>query len=144
MTFELSSDSVREGNGNPLQYSCLENPMDGEAWKANHWRHVDADRLMPLGNVGFNDFKGASNPQLVTVYNDDVLVAKGSNPGEAFVADAGFNQDTRVTGHLIVVNMKYPTMDLNAQFNQRILDGLDLFGMLGLNSLAGPVAIRLA
>ena len=23
-----------EGNGNPLHYSCLENPMDGEAWKA--------------------------------------------------------------------------------------------------------------
>ena len=21
-----------EGNGNPLQYSCLENPTDGEAW----------------------------------------------------------------------------------------------------------------
>ena len=21
-----------EGNGNPLQDSCLENPMDGEAW----------------------------------------------------------------------------------------------------------------
>ena len=25
---------VREGNDTPLQYSCLENPMDGEAWKA--------------------------------------------------------------------------------------------------------------
>ena len=25
---------LREGNGTPLQYSCLENPMDGEAWKA--------------------------------------------------------------------------------------------------------------
>ena len=24
--------SFREGNGNPLQYSCLENPMDGGAW----------------------------------------------------------------------------------------------------------------
>ena len=23
-----------DGNGNPLQYSCLENPMDGEAWQA--------------------------------------------------------------------------------------------------------------
>jgi len=23
-----------EGNGAPLQYSCLENPMDGGAWKA--------------------------------------------------------------------------------------------------------------
>ena len=22
----------REGNGIPLQYSCLENPMDGGAW----------------------------------------------------------------------------------------------------------------
>ena len=26
--------SPGEGNGNPLQYSCLENPMDGEAWYA--------------------------------------------------------------------------------------------------------------
>jgi len=24
--------SPGEGKGNPLQYSCLENPMDGEAW----------------------------------------------------------------------------------------------------------------
>ena len=23
-----------EGNGNPLQYSCLDNPMDGGAWQA--------------------------------------------------------------------------------------------------------------
>ena len=23
-----------EGNGNPLQYSCLKNPMDGGAWSA--------------------------------------------------------------------------------------------------------------
>ena len=23
-----------EGNGTPLQYFCLENPMDGEAWQA--------------------------------------------------------------------------------------------------------------
>ena len=27
-------DSSGEGNGNPLQYSCLENPMDGGAWWA--------------------------------------------------------------------------------------------------------------
>ena len=25
---------AREGNGNSLQYSCLENPMDGGAWWA--------------------------------------------------------------------------------------------------------------
>ena len=26
--------SSEEGNGNPLQYSCLENPMDRGVWKA--------------------------------------------------------------------------------------------------------------
>ena len=25
---------IGEGNGTPLQYSCLENPMDGGAWQA--------------------------------------------------------------------------------------------------------------
>ena len=29
MSFEYG-----EGNGKPLQYSCLENPMDGGAWQA--------------------------------------------------------------------------------------------------------------
>ena len=29
-----SGRSHGEGNGNPLQYSCLENPMDGRAWWA--------------------------------------------------------------------------------------------------------------
>ena len=27
--------SPGEGNGNPLQYACLENPMDRGAWWAN-------------------------------------------------------------------------------------------------------------
>ena len=26
--------SLGEGNGNPLRYSCLENPMEGGAWEA--------------------------------------------------------------------------------------------------------------
>ena len=29
-----SGRSSGEGNSNPLQYSCLENPMDRGAWKA--------------------------------------------------------------------------------------------------------------
>ena len=29
-----SEKSPGEGNGNPLQYSCLEKPMDGGAWRA--------------------------------------------------------------------------------------------------------------
>ena len=34
----------REGNGNPLQYSCLENPMDGGAWLAE-----EPGQLSPWG-----------------------------------------------------------------------------------------------
>ena len=29
-----SGRSPGEGNGNPLQYSCLENPVDRRAWRA--------------------------------------------------------------------------------------------------------------
>ena len=37
-------DSLGEGNGNPLQYSCLENPMDGGAWRATvHGGHKESD-----------------------------------------------------------------------------------------------------
>ena len=31
--FGLLVTSIGEGNGTPLQYSCLENPMDGGAWE---------------------------------------------------------------------------------------------------------------
>ena len=30
----LGKHQIREGNDTPLQYSCLENPMDGGAWWA--------------------------------------------------------------------------------------------------------------
>ena len=44
----ISGDLCREsgkGNGTPLQYSCLENPMDGGAW----WAAVHG-----VDRVGYN------------------------------------------------------------------------------------------
>ena len=38
-----SGRSPGEGNGNPLQYSCLENPMDRGAWYP--WGHKSQTRL---------------------------------------------------------------------------------------------------
>ena len=40
---------IGEGNGTPLQYSCLENPMDGGAWKA-------AVRGVAEGQTQLSDF----------------------------------------------------------------------------------------
>ena len=38
-----------EGNGTPLQYSCLENPMDGEVWQvAVHGISKSLTRLSDL------------------------------------------------------------------------------------------------
>ena len=31
LLINLTNDTFEEGNGTPLQYSCLENPMDGGA-----------------------------------------------------------------------------------------------------------------
>ena len=44
--------SPGEGNGNPLQYSCLENPMDGEAWWATV--HGVAKSQTRLSDVTFS------------------------------------------------------------------------------------------
>ena len=44
-----SGRSPREGNGNPLQYSCLENPMDGGAW----WATVHRVAKSPTGLSNF-------------------------------------------------------------------------------------------
>ena len=35
--------SPGEGNGNPLQYSCLENPMDRGAWWATVYGVAESD-----------------------------------------------------------------------------------------------------
>ena len=41
-----SGRSPGEGNGNPLQYSCLENPTDGGGWLAIvHWVVKSQTRL---------------------------------------------------------------------------------------------------
>ena len=42
-TLSLIHIEAGEGNGNPLQYSCLENPVDGGAWWAAVHRVTELD-----------------------------------------------------------------------------------------------------
>ena len=44
--------SPGEGNGNPLQYSCLKNPMDGGTWQATV--HGVSKSLTQLSNFTFH------------------------------------------------------------------------------------------
>ena len=54
-----------EGNGSPLQYSCLENPMDGGAWRATvHGGAKESDMTLSLNNkecLGFMEQKPESS-----------------------------------------------------------------------------------
>ena len=44
----VSGRSSGEGNGNPLQYSCLENSMDRGAWQAKVHRVAGSDTTEQL------------------------------------------------------------------------------------------------
>ena len=50
----------REGNGTPLQYSCLEYPMDGGAWKAAV--HGAAEGQTRLSNFPFMHWRRKWQP----------------------------------------------------------------------------------
>ena len=56
--------AIGEGNGTLLQYSCLENPMDGGAWKAA----VDgvAEGQTPLSDFTFNFHFHALEKEMAT------------------------------------------------------------------------------
>ena len=49
MSITLTSINNGEGNGTQLQYSCLENPMDGGAW----WAEVHG---VAKSRIGLSDF----------------------------------------------------------------------------------------
>ena len=49
--FDFSFSCIGEGNGNPLQCSCLENPRDGGAWwAAVYWVAQSRTRLKRLSS----------------------------------------------------------------------------------------------
>ena len=47
-SFPVSGRSPREGNGNLLQYSCLENPMDRGAWPTKYSCDLAIGRILYL------------------------------------------------------------------------------------------------
>ena len=53
---------VGEGNGNPFQCSCLENPSDGGAWSAAVYGVAQSQiRLKQLSSSSSNDSRMASD-----------------------------------------------------------------------------------
>ena len=76
--FFTSSTTCGEGNGTPLQYSCLENPMDGGAW----WAAVYgvAKSQARLSNVTFTFHFHALEKEMAT--NSSILAWRIPGTGE--------------------------------------------------------------
>ena len=59
---------IGEGNGNPLKYSCLENPRDGEAWRAAVYGVTQSLTLLKrLSSSSIADHDYKPSPLLDTV-----------------------------------------------------------------------------
>ena len=60
--FHFSLSCIGEGNGNPLQCSCLENPRDGGAWWASVYGVAQSrTRLKRLSSSSSSSFLPSSN-----------------------------------------------------------------------------------
>ena len=68
-----------EGNGTPLQYSCLENSMDGGAWKATV--HGVAEGWTRLSDFTFTFMHWRKKWQLTPVFLPGESQGRGSPVG---------------------------------------------------------------
>ena len=69
-----------EGNGNPLQYSCLENPMDGGAWEATvHEVEKSRTRLSDFTFTFFHFFRKMKKPK-TSHWGVDSLLRRKKSP----------------------------------------------------------------
>ena len=71
--------SFGEGNGNPLQYSCLKNPMDGGAWQAAV--HGVAQSQTRLSDFTFSFHFHALEKEMATYSSILAWRIPGTEPG---------------------------------------------------------------
>ena len=86
-----SGRSPGEGNGNPLQYSCLENSMDRGAWQATD-HGVDKSDMRAINFL-------AGQPRLKATLSKIILLFEAGNEGRR-LGSGGRGAGEEVTSNL--------------------------------------------
>ena len=77
--FDFSLSCIREGNGNPLQFSCLDNPRDGRArWAAIYGAAQRRTRLKPLSSSSTSYILQCASTSYLLVLNNSHLLSTHS------------------------------------------------------------------
>ena len=71
LLFHFSLSCIGEGNGNPLQYSCLENPRDGGAWWAAVYEVAQSRTRPQLNPLPSITIYGDRRCPTLTLYMDN-------------------------------------------------------------------------
>ena len=70
--FHFSLSCIGEGNGNPLQCSCLENPRHRGAWRFPSYTYL-IQYMIPFGGFPHSEISGSqlicSSPKLIAAYH---------------------------------------------------------------------------
>ena len=93
------SQIVGEGNGTPLQYSCLENPVDGGAWWAAV--HGIAEGRTRLSDFAFTFCFHALENEMAT-HSSDCLVSFSMSFSALYLL---INSDSKTFGRSHIVSL---------------------------------------
>ena len=78
--FHFSLYCIGEGNGNPRQYSCLENPRDGRAWWAAVYGVAQSrTRLKRLGSSSISFLKNLPISNILLLITEGGLFLSSDN-----------------------------------------------------------------
>ena len=102
--FQFSLSCIGEGNGNPLQCSCLENPRDGVAWWAAVYGVAQSQtRLQRLSSSSSSSSTSMKSLLSKWVFKGVPHIYTQSCPGDALTPGAtfhGFSFLLRLLGYL--------------------------------------------